>query len=129
MACGTANSRVSCGDQLTKDFQLVKEEPFLDLRKCKRCAMCPGETYQGCGRPGFSLEEATSGEPRLEKEGCAIVAVRNTTFRCSLSLRNVMFSNFVRKLICRNLSPLESTEAFKARALEVNLSSAEVSLL
>lgn len=39
MACGITNKRFTCGNQLIKDYQLVAEISFLDLRKCKRCAL------------------------------------------------------------------------------------------
>eukprot|EP00435_Cladocopium_sp_Y103_P070820 s2538_g36.t1 len=39
MACGTSNNRFSCGNVLTKDYRLVREVSFLELRKCKRCAL------------------------------------------------------------------------------------------
>lgn len=39
MACGSTNNRFSCGNPLTSDYSMVKEVPFLALRKCKKCEL------------------------------------------------------------------------------------------
>ena len=37
MAAGTTNGKFSCGNKLTRDYVVVRQVPFLELRKCKRC--------------------------------------------------------------------------------------------
>ena len=38
MAENTTHGTFSCGVTLTGDYAAIAETPFLDLRKCKRCA-------------------------------------------------------------------------------------------
>ena len=36
---GGCSDSLLCGVKITQDFQQVDESPFLDIRKCKRCAL------------------------------------------------------------------------------------------
>lgn len=36
---GGCSESLLCGVKITQDFQQVDESPFLDIRKCKRCAL------------------------------------------------------------------------------------------